>query len=53
MDTIIEEMINDRLLWTKAIVSLTMDSCTIYYNMLLSRYEYLRQKQEEQKTKEK
>jgi hypothetical protein len=51
MDTIIEEFINDITLWGKAAVSLALDGYSLYYNLLLNRYEYLRQKQEEIKKK--
>jgi len=53
MDTIIEEMINDFVLWNKAAVSLATDSANFWYKMVLARYETLRQEQEESKKKEK
>ena len=53
MDTIIDELINDMTLWGKAMISLTMDGCTLYYNLLLNRYEHLRQKQEEKDKQDK
>ena len=52
MDTIIDELINEMTLWGKAMIGVTLDSCTLYYNILLNRYEYLRQKQEAEKAKQ-